>query len=232
MGSLLGRIYPMLFVAAIFVVAEVRYDLSLGTIDYVVTYMVFGFFYLPVLLKKSVWEMFEFSKPRFIRNWALTRRRKHSEKGPLNYSRFMTIFMPAAFVSLIILPVMWLWFLDDMISVSREELSDSSVLERLVHRAGIVLSIGVALMLLMSNLLRRYFVDWNINRRSELSELAPGCSHSVNIGLLVVMSLFLLMSSNFGKFISGNYGSPVLLIIQGLIALILLPGDRWLRNQR
>ena len=231
MGSFRERLYPALLVAVLFVVVGLVTDGSLGTIDYVTTYMVFGFFYMPVLLARSIWEMIEPSRPRFIRNWVLTRRRKHSEKGPLNHRRFTNVFM-TVFGLLIALAVLSIKFLSDATAVSREELSDSSVLERLLHRTGIVLSIAVALTLLVSNLLRRYFVDWNIKKRSELSGQSPGCSHFVNIGLLSVMSLFLLMSSSHGKFISGNYGSPVLLIVQGLIALILLPGDRWLRNQR
>lgn len=231
MESFLKRLYPPLLVAAIFIVVGVTTDGSLDTIDYVATYMVFGFFYLPVLLERSIWEMIEISRPRFIRNRILTRRRKYSEKRPLNSFRFTNTLMTGLGLILVLIVPSFV-LLGDAASVSSEGLSDSSVLERLLHRVGIVLSIVVFLTLLVSNLLRRYFVDWNITRRSELVEQSPGCSHLINIGLLIVLSLFLLMSSRFGQFISGNFGSPVLLIVQGLIALILWPGDRWLRNQR
>ena len=231
MGSFLKRLYPALFVAVVFVVVGVTRDGFLDPIDYVATYFVYSFFYLPVLLERSIWEMIEIPRPRFVRQWVLTRRQKYLEKGPLNYNRITAVLLVILFL-LLILAIPTAQYVGEVASVEKEELSDSSVIERLLLQAALLLSAVVALTLLASNLLRRGFVDWNAKKRSELSEDLPGCMHAVNIGFLIVVSPMLLISSRFGQFISGNFGFPVLLIVQGLIALILLPGDRWLRNQR
>ena len=231
MRSFLKRLYPAILVAVIFVVVGVIFDGSLDTIDYVVTYIVFGFFYLPILLEKSIWEMIEVSRPRFIKNLVLARKRKYLEKRPLNPDRIRASFLIILFLLFL------LWFpiaesLSEAASAKREPLSDSIVVDRLFFRASIFLSIVVVLILLAGNLMRRYYVDWNIQMRSELSDELPGCTHFVNIFILIVLASMLLISSRSSQFISGNFGSSFLLITQGFIALMLSLGERLLRNRR
>ena len=229
MRSFLMRLYPALFVAVVFIGVGWRFSGFLDTIDYVAAYLMFGFFYLPVLLKKSIWEITELPKPRLIRNWVLARKQKELDKGPLNHKRITIVFSIFLFL-LMLMMVPTAEYLSEADSAAREELRDISVIDRLLLPAGILLSCVVALTLLVSNLLRRSLVDWNVKKRVELSVELSGCMHAVNLGLLVVLSPMLLMATRSGQFISGNFGLLVLLMVQGLIALVLLLGDRFLRE--
>ena len=231
MNSFLKRILPLLFVALVFAIIRVTVASSLGAIDYITTYLVFVYFYMPVLLEKSIWEMIDLPRPRFIRAWILTRRRKYLEKGRLNFRRINAV-LTVIVILYVILQLPIIEILVDANSARRQELADSSVVDRLMLQSGILISVVVAMTMLASNLLRKGFIDWNVNKRIELLKDYPRSIQAFNIGFLIVLPPMLLLSSRLGKFISGNFSYPVLLAVQAFIALMLWPGDRLLRNRQ
>ena len=171
------------------------------------------------------------SRPRFIKNLVLARKRKYLEKRPLNPSLISAVFC-IILLLLIILVFPTVESLGEAASAKREPSSDSTVIDRLFFRASIFLSIVAALILLFGNLIRRYYVDWNLKKRSELSDELPGCWHFINFWLLILLPFILLITSQSSQFLSGNFGSLFLLITQGFIAVILSLGERLLRYRR
>ena len=223
------RHYLAPLMAIFFVLSGIYVDGYLGVVDYIVCYLLFLLFALPILLERSASEILVDFLPRFARDWAAEFRQKRGPKGPYDSKR----------VSIAMIFIMVLWtattipaveVLSEAVSLSKEEVNAKGAVDRLLTQSAVLISISIFSILFVPNLLKRNYMGWYLKNVNKLSKELPMCWHVVNIFALIVLSFALSMSSYLGQFISGNYGFGVMLGIQLFIMLLFVPGERFLRG--
>ena len=230
MRPMLVRRYPVLVVGAFFVLFRILFPDFRDTRDYIISYALFLFFARPLLLDRSIFEMLERFLPKSIREKAVARRQKRRARGPFGFYRIMS-----AIILLAVPPVVLAFPIRDnlveAVSLHREQLGDDSIVDALLSRVSVLLSFAVFFLLLLCNLFKRYFLDLNTSARNESSTELPGCWHAVVSLFAVFLSVVLLMASYLSQFTSENIGYRIMLVIQLIIWVMLLPGERLLRKR-